>query len=155
MVFTREKITNYYLHDTAVENVFINEFVPDAPGNFEKTYLFALMYANIRVSMSNEDMAKQLSADRRFLRHGLTGKARVSFESTTPIRRNVFIIGWNLLISKRRFTEKRKNKSRTDKLPEGLKGIISDKDLKKCTVASNNSPDVFFQEKSLWLSWIG
>ena len=31
MNFKREKINNYYLHDTAVENVFINEFLPVAP----------------------------------------------------------------------------------------------------------------------------
>lgn len=61
MVFKREKISSYYLHDTAVENVFINEFVPEAPGNYVKIYLFALMYADIGVSISHEDVAKQLS----------------------------------------------------------------------------------------------
>lgn len=40
MNFKREKINNYYLHDTAVENVFINEFLPVAPGDFVRVYLF-------------------------------------------------------------------------------------------------------------------
>lgn len=61
MIFEREKINNYYLHNTKVENVFINEYVPDAPGAYVKVYLFALMYADIRVIINNADIAKQLS----------------------------------------------------------------------------------------------
>ena len=61
MIFEREKISSYYLHNTSVENVFINEYVPDAPGVYVKVYLFALMYADIRVIINNTDIAKQLS----------------------------------------------------------------------------------------------
>ena len=34
-----------FLHTTKVENLFINEFLPDAPGDYVKVYLFGLMYA--------------------------------------------------------------------------------------------------------------
>lgn len=60
-MFKREKIQSYYLYDTSVENVFINEFLPDAPGDYVKIFLFALMYADIGATIGNEDIAKQLS----------------------------------------------------------------------------------------------
>lgn len=34
-----------FLYYTRVENLFINEFLPDAPGDYVKVYLFCLMYA--------------------------------------------------------------------------------------------------------------
>ena len=34
-----------FLHKTRVENLFINEFLPEAPGDYVKVYLFGLMYA--------------------------------------------------------------------------------------------------------------
>ncbi len=34
-----------FLYTTKVENLFINEFLPDAPGDYVKVYLFCLMYA--------------------------------------------------------------------------------------------------------------
>ena len=60
-MFKREEIQSYYLHDTPVENVFINEFLPDAPGNYVKVFLFALMYADLGTAIDNQDIAKQLS----------------------------------------------------------------------------------------------
>ena len=35
----KTKIYNYYLHNTAVENVFINEYMIDAPGDYVKVLL--------------------------------------------------------------------------------------------------------------------
>ena len=63
MSFYREKTKDYFLLDTQVENMFINEYMTSAPGDYVKVYLFALMYANLEVELSNEDIAKQLSLD--------------------------------------------------------------------------------------------
>ena len=63
MGFRREKIKDYFLLDTGVENIFINEYMAGAPGDFVKVYLFALMYAELDVDMTNEDIAKQLSIE--------------------------------------------------------------------------------------------
>ena len=60
MSYKRETIKEYYLHDTKVENVFINEYMTDAPGDYVKVYLFALMYADLGIAMGSEAMAKQL-----------------------------------------------------------------------------------------------
>lgn len=63
MSFKREKTKDYFLLDTHVENMFINEYMISAPGDYVKVYLFALMYADLGVEFSNEDIAKQLSMD--------------------------------------------------------------------------------------------
>lgn len=61
MSFKREKIQNYYLHNTEVENVFINEYMVDAKGDYVKVYLLALMHAELNMPITNEAIAKQLS----------------------------------------------------------------------------------------------
>lgn len=60
MNFKRQEKRDYYLLDTDVENIFINEYMACAPGEFVKVYLFALMYAGLEEDMDNETIAKQL-----------------------------------------------------------------------------------------------
>ncbi len=63
MAFRREKIKDYFLLDTSVENLFINEYMAAAPGDFVKVYLFAQMYADLGQEISNEEIAKYLSME--------------------------------------------------------------------------------------------
>lgn len=63
MSFRIEKTKDYFLLDTKVENMFINEYMAPAPEGYVKVYLFALMYAELGVEFSNEDISKQLSMD--------------------------------------------------------------------------------------------
>ncbi|MDR2157592.1 MAG: DnaD domain protein [Clostridiales Family XIII bacterium] len=60
MNFKREQSTNYFLDDTSVPNIFIAEYMPDAPGNFVKVYLYAFMYSGINHLLSNASIAKSL-----------------------------------------------------------------------------------------------
>lgn len=60
MKFEKEPMETYYLGDTALENMFICEYMPDAPGDYVKVYLTALMYANIEKNIELEQMAKLL-----------------------------------------------------------------------------------------------
>lgn len=60
MKFRHEEINEYYLLDTDVENIFINEYMASAPGDFVKVYLFALMYAGLDEPMDNGMIARQL-----------------------------------------------------------------------------------------------
>ncbi|MDO4176258.1 MAG: DnaD domain protein [Bacillota bacterium] len=60
MSFKREKTKDYFLLDTSVENMFINEYMASAPEGYIKVYLFALMYTNLGVEFDNGDIAKQL-----------------------------------------------------------------------------------------------
>lgn len=63
MNFRREIIKDFYLRDTSVENIFINEYLTQAPGDYVKVYLFALMYADFDMRMTNETIAKHLGME--------------------------------------------------------------------------------------------
>lgn len=63
MGFFREKIQDYFLLDTPVENIFINEYMKSAPGEYVKVYLFALMYAGLDAELTNADVAKHLGME--------------------------------------------------------------------------------------------
>lgn len=56
MNFKHEKIRNFYLRDTSVENIFLMEYMPGADGTFVKVYLTALMYADYE-DFSNRQLA--------------------------------------------------------------------------------------------------
>lgn len=47
-----------YLQRTMVENLFISEFMPDAPGEYVKVYLFGLMYAQNNMEMDLGKLAR-------------------------------------------------------------------------------------------------
>ena len=63
MGFRKEKIKDYFLLDTGVENIFINEYMATAPGDFVKVYLFALMYSDLDAELTNEEIARHLSME--------------------------------------------------------------------------------------------
>lgn len=51
---------DFYLVDTKVENIFINEFMPQAPGDYIKVYIYGLMHAQHGMSLSDKMFAQQL-----------------------------------------------------------------------------------------------
>ncbi len=55
--------SNLFLSDTNVENLFINEYMAHAKGDFVKVYLFALMYSGSEEPMNNEIIAKYLGQE--------------------------------------------------------------------------------------------
>ena len=54
----RDRIHNEYMYDTKVENMFINEYMISAPGDFVKVYLVALMYADLNKDVDDAKLAK-------------------------------------------------------------------------------------------------
>jgi DnaD/phage-associated family protein len=62
MNFFRLKSNNEDLGHTLLENVFINHYMPQAPGNFVKVYILGMKYAQNQsnTSLSNEIIAKTL-----------------------------------------------------------------------------------------------
>lgn len=82
MSFKREKINDYFLLDTGVENIFINEHMASAPGDFVKVYLLALMYADLDLELTNEEIARHLS-----LEHEDVLKAWTYWEKIGAIRK--------------------------------------------------------------------
>ena len=65
MSFTKEKIKDFYLLTTEVENIFINEYMPTAPGDYVKVYLYGLLYSQTQDNMTYKEMAKQLNLSER------------------------------------------------------------------------------------------
>jgi len=61
MKFKKEQIKNGYILDTAVENIFINEYMLSAPGEYVKIYMLALMYTQMGEEAENETIAMTLS----------------------------------------------------------------------------------------------
>ncbi|MFR0903340.1 MAG: DnaD domain protein, partial [Anaerovoracaceae bacterium] len=60
MSFNREKVKDFYLLSTDVENIFINEYMAAAPGDYVKVYLYGLLYSQYQADMTYKEMAKQL-----------------------------------------------------------------------------------------------
>jgi len=60
MNFNKGKVRDIYLLTTDVENMFINEYMPGAPGDYVKVYLYGLLYAQHEAEMSHETLARQL-----------------------------------------------------------------------------------------------
>ena len=56
-----DKGRDIFLHRTKVENLFISEYLPDAPGDYVKVFLFGLMYAQYEITPNRSELAKLLN----------------------------------------------------------------------------------------------
>lgn len=63
MNYFRLKSNNEDLGHTLIENVFINHYMPQAPGSYVKVYILGLKYAqnHSSIALSNETIAKALN----------------------------------------------------------------------------------------------
>lgn len=128
MNFKRQIIKDYYLHDTRVENMFINEYMAQASGDYVKVYLFALMYADINVPLENGIIAKQLSmADEDVLKAWSywenQGIVRKHFKD--PTDKFHYQIEF-LNLRELAYGKKNKRKKEEDKVPDRLKTLMDD-----------------------------
>ena len=55
-----DKGRDIFLHRTRVENLFISEYLPDAPGDYVKVFLFGLMHAQYDLKPNRTELAKLL-----------------------------------------------------------------------------------------------
>lgn len=60
MNFKTGKIKDFYLLTTEVENIFISEYMPQAPGEYVKVYMYALLYAAQGIELTHEGLSRQL-----------------------------------------------------------------------------------------------
>ena len=60
MKYIKPKVKNPYLSDIQIENFFISELMPDAPGDFVKVYLYARLLAENGESLTPQEMSEQL-----------------------------------------------------------------------------------------------
>ena len=59
-IIRTERNSDIFLRETRVENLFINEYLPSAPGDYVRVYIFGLMAAGNREVIDNEKFAKLL-----------------------------------------------------------------------------------------------
>lgn len=82
MQFRKEQRGSWFLLDTAVENVYISEYMASSPGDYVKVYLLALMYANLGETCGVKAMAKQLKVSEQTVQD-----AWVYWESLGAVRK--------------------------------------------------------------------
>ncbi|MBO4724899.1 MAG: DnaD domain protein [Firmicutes bacterium] len=63
MQFEKNASQSWVYQDTPIENLFINEYMCDAPGDYVKVYLLAQMYACVGTEVREGDFAMQLQLD--------------------------------------------------------------------------------------------
>ena len=68
MKFDKGKTKDYYLFTTDVENVFINEYMTEAPGDYVKAYLYGLFCSEHGMELKTALMAEVLHMDEDRLR---------------------------------------------------------------------------------------
>jgi DnaD/phage-associated family protein len=129
MAFTVKQTNELFLLDTSVENIFINEFMTGAPGDYVKVYLLSLMYANCGREADNAEIAKQLSLEEEDIlkawnyweKHGIIRK-----KHKEPKDRFNYDVEF-LCIKERRYGSKtKKDSNQENKLPE----LLNDTQLK-------------------------
>lgn len=133
MNFKKENNQDFYLRDTHVENIFINEYMPQAPGNYVKVYLFALMYADFDKNMTNETIAKHLGMEDEDVL-----KAWSYWEKLGVIRKHFINPGDKFhyqveFISLKGLVYGKTSKTRKQdsNVPDRLKALMDNKDIKK------------------------
>ena len=65
MKYIKAKKRDMYLGDISLENIFINEFLPIAPGDFVKVYLYARLYAELGYPLDNAQISSELGVDEK------------------------------------------------------------------------------------------
>ena len=63
MEYSKQNVSNYYLYDTQVENLFLSEYMASAPGEYVKAYLLASMYAQLRMPYDDRLIAKAIGVE--------------------------------------------------------------------------------------------
>ena len=130
MGFRKEKINDYFLLDTNVENIFINEYMASAPGDFVKVYMFARMYADLEADITNEDIAKHLAMD-----HEDVLKAWTYWERMGTVRKirkspeDKFNYDIEFVVLKEQLYGEKKSRKRFAADP-AAQGFLEDKEIK-------------------------
>jgi len=112
--------------------MFINEYMIDADGDYVKVYLFALMYAGIRMTMTNESIAKQLSlAEEDVLKAWTYWESKGVINKHYPDPDDHFHYNVEFVNLKEQiYSRKDKNRKSEDVIPAHLLSLMSDKELK-------------------------
>ena len=81
-----EETRDIFLYSTEVENLFIGEYLPDAPGDYVKVYLFCLMYASFGQTVDPQKLCMKMGLTKEE-----TEEAWIYWESKGLVRRIVTV----------------------------------------------------------------
>ena len=129
MKFKRKESKDYFLLDTCVENIFINDYMTAAPGDYVKVYLFALMYAEVGENITEESMAKLLGMQPADIRKAWTYWADMGVVRKSRVDGSDQVEFVNL---KERLYGKNKETKKEQKpaAAETAKAVLSDKNVR-------------------------
>ena len=96
MNFSRGKIRDFYLLTTDVENMFINEYLPGAPGEYVKVYLYGLLYAQLETETTHSAMAAQLGLSEKTLADAWNYWEQMGVVRKLPSDRGTGIINFDI-----------------------------------------------------------
>lgn len=158
MNFRKELVKDFYLRDTNVENIFINEYMTQAPSDYVKVYLFALMYADFDMRMSNETIAKHLSMDDEDVLKAWTywekmGVVKKHYpKSEDKYRYQVEFLNLKELV----YGKKQKNQKSETEIPDRLKELMDNDTIKNMYSEIERVTGRLFEgkEPAEILSWI-
>ena len=77
MSLKKRKVKDLYLYDTQIENIFINEYLPQAKGDYVRVYIYASMYAGFGMETDSKTIAEQLGITRE--------KVKEAWECVDPV----------------------------------------------------------------------
>ena len=60
MKYVIEETNDFFLNDTAIENLFISEYIASAPSDYVKVYLYGAMYSQYNMTLETKVMASTL-----------------------------------------------------------------------------------------------
>lgn len=120
------------MRDTPVENIFINEMMTDAPGEYVKTYLFALMYADLGMVMDNHDIARHLGMEVEDVLKCWTyweGRRVIKKRYENPSNRLSYEV--EFLDLKSRIYGKSPAKKKGDDMPSEIKELLENEEIRE------------------------
>ncbi len=85
MSVIKRKVKDLYLYDTHTENIFINEYMPQAKGDYVKVYMYASMYAQFGMDLDSDTIAEQLKISKEKV-----GEAWAYWEKMGLVKRSFF-----------------------------------------------------------------
>lgn len=128
MRFKQKEFKDYLLLDTSVENIFINEYMASAPGDYVKVYIYAQMYADVGEDISIDTMARHLG-----IREADIQKAWTYWEDMGVIRKVRSSDGYHIefvnLKESRYGKIKEVETAPAQKVQEKSRAILSDKSI--------------------------
>ncbi len=130
MRIEKETITEAYLFETHVENIFINEYMPSAPGDYVKVYIYALFHCEHNIGIKNSEIATQLGLSLEVIKKAWTYWEEVGiikkthYEQDVDFNYDIIFLSPKAMLYKKNIVKKTKKKEKEE-------GILARQEVKE------------------------